>query len=169
MFWKILFSIFCIFFALLPTASAECTMDDFLKCDREIQSKVNQSHKIILIMHHVMHHNLCTAQDGAHYLSQELWRSALTWPPRRSGRPASTTSSTSWSRPTASIASVLSFPTYVRQNNCKQILKSGQMPHWHHQNCCRARLQAMHLCWVCIKIEMKTKQPKMSPSANRYF
>ena len=61
MFWKILFSIFCIFFALLPTASAECTMDDFLKCDREIQSKVNQSHKIILIMHH----NLCTAQDGA--------------------------------------------------------------------------------------------------------
>ena len=50
MFWKILFSIFCIFFALLPTASAECTMDDFLKCDREIQSKVNQSLKIILLL-----------------------------------------------------------------------------------------------------------------------
>ena len=36
---RVLLSVFCILLILLPLGSTECTMDDFLRCDREIQSK----------------------------------------------------------------------------------------------------------------------------------
>ena len=36
---RILFSVFFLLLVLLPRGSTECTMDDFLRCDREIQSK----------------------------------------------------------------------------------------------------------------------------------
>ena len=40
MFKKISFSLYILaLLVLLPLASSECTMDDFLRCDREIQSK----------------------------------------------------------------------------------------------------------------------------------
>ena len=35
---RILLSSFCVLLVLLPLGSTECTMDDFLRCDREIQS-----------------------------------------------------------------------------------------------------------------------------------
>merc|ERR1712037_425697 len=39
---RIFFFVFCILLVLLPLGSTECTMDDFLKCDREIQRALEE-------------------------------------------------------------------------------------------------------------------------------
>ena len=80
MFKKISFSLYILaLLVLLPLASSECTMDDFLRCDREIQSKYLGKQPIDLsplLFFLSFYLNLETVKT--HFLSQELWRSALT-------------------------------------------------------------------------------------------